>query len=335
MKLSFNQIKDITLGAVRITQEEDGFHFYRFTAEQEEIYKARSDKFYKKTFSTSGIQLSFKTDSSSLFIKTVVFPCGSRQYFAFDIFVNGVKIDTVNNFSGVVLPDDYTELTFPMGEFEKEIPLGIGEKEVCVYFPWSVTAVIRELALDENAAIQPIRPSKKMLCFGDSITQGYDALYPSNQYASQFAKLLGAEAYNKAIGGEIFCPELASARDDFEPDYITVAYGTNDWDLCTEEAFCNNCKGFFENLGTNYPNSRIYAITPIWRKDYEECISFGGFDRVAEIIENIAESYDNVIVIPGFHLVGHDERLFGDLCLHPNDAGFAQYFRNLAKAIEV
>ena len=70
---------------------------------------------------------------------------------------------------------------------------------------------------------------KRILCFGDSISQGYDALYPSNQYTPQLAKLLDAEEYNKAIGGEIFRPELALARDDFEPEYITVAYGTNDW----------------------------------------------------------------------------------------------------------
>ena len=27
----------------------------------------------------------------------------------------------------------------------------------------------------------------KLLCFGDSITQGYDALHPSNRYAAQLA----------------------------------------------------------------------------------------------------------------------------------------------------
>ena len=69
MKLDLSQIKSVALGSVRVTQEEDGFHFYRFTQAQEALYKDRSDDFYMKSFATSGVQLRFNTNSEKLFMK--------------------------------------------------------------------------------------------------------------------------------------------------------------------------------------------------------------------------------------------------------------------------
>ena len=43
--------------------------------------------------------------------------------------------------------------------------------------------------------------------------------------------------------------------------------------------------------------------------------------------------WDHLFIISGFDLVGHDRKLFADLRLHPNDAGFNQYFDNLSKKI--
>ena len=47
MKLNFSQIKDVTLGAVRMEEMEDGIHFLRFTAEQEALYKERKESLRK------------------------------------------------------------------------------------------------------------------------------------------------------------------------------------------------------------------------------------------------------------------------------------------------
>ena len=300
MNLNLSQIREITLGAVRIEEINNSIHFYRFTKQQEELYKKRSDDFYMKSFATSGVKLRFRTNSQTLFLRTEITRGSSRTYFAFDVFVNGVKIDTLNNFSDIDMPQNYTTLKLPHGEFSKEFNLGVGDKEVCIYFPWSVNAVVKELALDDDSFIKPIKPYKRMLCFGDSITQGYDALCPCNKYISKLADMLNAEEYNKAIGGEIFFPELAATREDFKPDYITVAYGSNDWNRCNEEEFICNCKEFFYNLNNSYPNSKIFAITPIWRKDMDESRVFGEFKNVAEDIQNQVAEFDNVSVIQGF-----------------------------------
>lgn len=335
MNLNLSQIRDITTGAVRIEEIDNGIHFYRFTQQQEKLYKNRSDDFYKKTFATSGVQMRFQTNSQTLFLRTEITSGSSRTYFAFNVFVNGVKIDALDNFSDIDISKNYTTLKLPHGEFSKKFNLGVGDKEVCIYFPWSVGAVVKELTLDDDSFIKSRKPSKKMLCFGDSITQGYDALHPCNKYISKLADMLNAEEYNKAIGGEIFFPELAATREDFEPDYITVAYGTNDWNRCTEKEFIHNCKEFLYNLNTNYPNSKIFVITPIWRKEMNEIRQFGEFKNIEKIIKNQVEEFENISVVQGFEFVPQNENLFADLRLHPNDNGFEYYFENLAKQLKI
>jgi len=331
MKLSISQIKDITTGAIRVTQEEDGFHFYHFTDPQAAILKERKEDFYRKAFCTSGVQFRFITDSRSLSLRVHTSRGTVREYFAFEVFANGQRLGTIDNFRNTELPQDYTVVSLPMGEFSESFDLGEGVKEVRVLFPWSVMAVVQSLTLDDGAFVEPVKAQPRLLCFGDSITQGYDALYPSHKYISQLADFLNAEEINKAIGGEIFCPELAAEKDAFVPDYITVAYGTNDFSKCTKEEFLHNCRGFYENLRRSYPDTRIFAITPIWRKDYADIKEFGAFHEVEEIIKVIAGELESITVLSGFDLVEHDERLYADLRLHPNDEGFCQYFEGLSK----
>ncbi|MBR5323013.1 MAG: SGNH/GDSL hydrolase family protein [Clostridia bacterium] len=334
MKLDLAQIKSVTLGAVRIEQTEQGVFFYRFTKEQEELYKVRNKAYYARSFATSGVKLRFCTDSETLFLDADVIAAGGRTYFSFDVLVNGKMIGALDNYTGKELPVPYTEAVLERGEVSGKFNLGAGKKEVCIYLPWSNQIALKSVELDDNSFVEPVKFSKKILCFGDSITQGYDALCSSNKYITKFAEMLDAEEYNKAIGGEVFFPELAASKEDFEPDYITVAYGTNDWGMGKKEVFEVRCKAFFENLTNNYPNAKIIAITPIWRKEMYEVKRFGDFMSVAEIIEAQVKGFKNVSVVKGFGFVPKEESYYADLRLHPNDKGFAEYFESLAKSVK-
>ena len=334
MKLTLNDIKSITNGAVRVTEENGCFEFYRFTEEQEKMYETRSADFWRKTFSTSGITLRFATDSKTLKLDVCTEKSSSRLYYAFDLAVNGKVIDSLKNYDESDLQKNYTTTPCLLGDASKTFELGDGDKEITLYFPWSVRVKVKEISLD-GGYIKPVKHSKKLLAFGDSITHGYDALHPSNKYITRIADVLGADEYNKAIGGEVFVPELAELRDDFTPNYITVAYGTNDWSLKSQEEFTEKCEEFYTTLSKQYPDSRIFAITPIWRKDYTNPEKRFPFGCVAEHIEEICSKLDNVTVISGFDLVPEDENLFADLRLHPNDDGFEYYFANLIRKLKV
>lgn len=320
MKLSFEQIAAITQGAVKVDRNGDLIQFHRFTEEQEKGYDG--SEYHPKQYATAGVRLNFKTDSENLFLKVHTAKGSSRKFFAHDVLVDGKLIGSLKN-----------ETEEIAGRFEGTFALGEGVKEVCIHLPWSVCAMLEELSLDDGSFIEPVKRTKKIITFGDSITQGYDAVNPSNRYAANLADALEAEEICKAIGGEEFCPWLAEMKDEIEPDYISVAYGTNHWHRANPEELRNICEKFFDKLVANYPNAKIFAITPIWRKDRTDVTKFEYFEQIGEIICDVVKKYDHVECISGRNFVPEDEKYFSDLYLHPNDEGFAYYFEGIRKAL--
>lgn len=329
MKLSFEEIKSIALGAVECEMVNGAVRLHRFTKEQRDFYNGKH-----VPYCTSGIKLWFETDSKNL--KITVNPYKeytSRKYFSVDILVNGQPVGHIDNFSDMELPQNYVGITPEIERASGEFALGEGIKSVCVYMPWSVAMEIEEFSLDDGATLKPIKPSKKLIAYGDSITQGYDALRSYNKYVTRLAEALDAEEINKAVGGEVFRTELAKLKDDFNPDYITVAYGTNDLSMRQRDDFEKDCRGFYEAISKNYPDSKIFAITPTWRY-YTEPQPLGNIGNVSDFIKEVAEPLPNVTVIDGYDLIPHDRNLYADLRIHPTDQGFEYYFKNLYAKIK-
>ena len=81
MKLSFEQIQAIAKGAVRVVEKPEGILFYRFTKEQENLYRMTDEGFYQRTFSTAGVRLEFMTDSDMLFMKFMTKSSTADSFF--------------------------------------------------------------------------------------------------------------------------------------------------------------------------------------------------------------------------------------------------------------
>ncbi len=331
MVLTYEQIKKITFGCAKIKEENGKFRFYRFNDEELNYY--RGTQFETKSNSTSGISLEFKTDAEAIRLNVNALPGSSRTYFAVDVIVNGELIGGIRNFDENVMIGEYTSKVFEKTEFDQTVSLGKGEKSVRVLLPWSASLEISMISLEGATFVEPLKKSKKMLIYGDSITQGYDSTLPSRSYASQLAYALDADARNKAIGGEVFCPELSKIKNDIEPDYISVAYGTNDWSKVQREKIDTNAKQFYLNLRENYPDAKIFAITPVWRKDYQREDRYD-FMQISRIINESVKDIPNVVVIEGFDFVPHGEEYYADLRLHPNDDGFKHYADNLIREVK-
>lgn len=334
MRLSFEQIKAISTGAVRFEEGAEGVSLYRFTEEQEKLFEETNIDFYTRTQSSAGIKLVFQTNSKKLFIRTKIVPGCCRKYFSIDVFVNGEPIGYLDNFSDTENLDEYIKTQLLHSKFEKTFELGDGIKVVHVYLPWAMQAVLQEISIDDNAFVEPLKEEKTLLAFGDSITQGYDAFRSSNRYVAKLAAFLGADEVNKGIGGLWFFPPLAEKKDDLNPDYITVAYGSNDWSKKGRDILKVNSKRFFEALSKHYPKAKIFAITPIWRADRDEEREFGSFDDVEKDIREAVEGINNVVVIRGYEFVPQDTSYYADQRLHPNDEGFEYYFKNLSAEIK-
>ena len=331
MKLSLEQIKNIAFGAAYVEQIDEEIVLHRFTKEQEELYRAVDSGFYNKSFANSCITLEFKTNSTSLFLKSHIKPRSSRTFFSHDIFVD-------NTLCGVLRGKFENNEDLSAGKVvESEFSLGEKgiEKNVRIHLPWSCSSDIIELSLDDGATLIPVKKSCKMILFGDSITQGYDADYTSNSYASRVMLNFNAEVRNKGIGGEIFRPELARLADaEFEPNIITVAYGTNDWATeVARDTFVGRINEFFDELTRNYPNAKIFIISPIWRADWMDNHSFGDFSDIRKELQKIANKHQSIRLIDGFNFVPQDRELFSDKYLHPNDEGFKYYAKSLANEL--
>ena len=334
MELTFEQIKSITCGAVSVEETEAGIRFYRFTKDQLAIYPKRREALVLKSLASSGVKFCFETDSETLFVKGIFEHASARSYFSLDVKVNGEVVDSLDNFSDVEIPPIYVDIQFPMGRYEKLFQLGKGMKKVTVYLPWNKIVTLESLCLDDGSVIKPVKFSKKLLAYGDSITQGFDAMRNYNRQIARLSEALDAEEFSRAVGAERYDPELAALRDDFDPDYIVVGYGTNDFSGLTPEEFNSNCSGFYRELEKHYPNARIFAITPIWRADMENPRAFSSFFDIEKGIRNATKNMKNVTVIDGMTLVPHDPKFYADGRLHPNDAGFEHYYRNLWKAVK-
>lgn len=324
MLLNFEQIRSITTGAVSIEQEENGIAFYRFNREQRTFSQPRVRFMAEKMFSTAGIQFSFRTDSSTFYLRTTVSRGSASNHFSFDLFVNGQYMDSLENFSDSEL-----------GTYEKTFSLGDGEKTVCLYFPWSVAVVVEALSLEDGASLTPMVPTKKLLIYGDSITHGNTVRYTCNHYIPRLARAMDVQVRNKAIAGTTSFPELVRTESPYEPDYVLVAYGSNDWDRHEEAFFVEKYREMLQLIGENYPKAQVFAISPIWRGDQEtRQRKMGPLSAIERNILAIAKDFPNVTVIPGIDLVPHDLQYYADAGLHPNDTGYEFYFRNLWNKIK-
>lgn len=332
MTLNLEQIKSVTQGAEVIEQENGIVKFYRFTKDEQAIYA--KTVFYQKTFATAGVQMEFETDGKVLAFSVITQSATSRTFFSADVFVDEKPVAHCANFTTKEIQGDYTGKLFPLGECTFNVDLGEGNKRIKIIFPWSVCMHLKEMNLKHASYILPIKKSKTMFVYGDSITNGYDAKYTSNAYVTQVASAFDLEIYNKAIGGEVFFPALSKAKSNRSPDYVLVSYGSNDWAFSVQEDFVFRCKEFFKNLTENYPNALIFVIAPIWRADFQSERKFGAFYDVEKRLREICGQYENVKLISGWAFVPQDINLFSDLRLHPNDDGFQYYAENLIKEMK-
>ena len=321
MTADISLIRQIVSGAADVRFEAGKIEFYRMTAAQMSAYKNNAD-FFTKARASSGIKFDFITDAGSIALRGTFSSGSSRTYAFFDVKINGI-------------------LKFHEGQadirstpaFDITLELDGRENHVEIYFPCLVQTTLEKFELQNHTKVLPVEKKRKILCFGDSITQGYDAVYPTSAYPNQLADELDAVVCNRAIGGEFFNPDLLTEKDPFSPDLITVAYGTNDWSRKTRQELQDNAAEFFKRLTSLYPQTPIFALLPIWRKDNDRVTDAGTFEEATEIIRKICSSHPSVRIIEGIPLVPHLASCFYDGYLHPNDFGFQFMGRNLLKQI--
>lgn len=327
MKLTLDQLRSVTFGTARVSEENGVVRFFRFTNAQSNAYLAAgNDYFYTKSFAAAGVRFAFFSNTSRLSFSYTAYKGASRPWFGFDIYADNRMV---------------AHREYALGEepasFRTEAELPAGEKKIEVYLPFSARIDLSDFSIDDGATLTPAPRSRTMYAFGDSITHGYDSHYPSLSYVNRLAFLLDADPVNKGIGGDVFFPDLLDEGGDAydAPDDITVAYGTNDWSGQSRERTEVACRAFYQKLSLRYPSSRIFAVTPVWRGDGETRVTrFGGPLRgMDRLIADCVADLPNVSLVSGEFLIPHAPEFFIPDRLHPNELGFLLYAANLREEI--
>ncbi len=292
----------------------------RFSEKQMQLY-AQHTRYSVRSVSSAGIQCKCTTDAAALTLDANVFPGSSIDLYGFDLYVDGrLYAHTEGKIS------EKSAVTW-------SVQLPAGKKKLELYLPCLAGTCLKSLTFHDTDCTEPaVCYAERMLCMGDSITQGYTAHYPSLTYPAALARKTKSELVNQGIGGETFHPDLLDSPLPYLPTCIMIAYGTNDWKRKTLDALMNDVHSFLSKTATLWPAVPVKVMTPIWRADCEEAALNGlTFDEMRQLIATAAASYPNMTTISGEDLFVADESLMADGRVHPNDTGFELIAKNLER----
>lgn len=315
MKLSLEQIKKITVGALSIWEENQAFRFAKCTPKQISAWHQIDEYLGERAkITTPGIRLDFHTNS-----RTFAFtPQVAANY---EIYIDNVLM-----------------YAFFKSDFEtietKKIELDGEEHRITLYLPGHDAGILQTVEIDDDATLLPHKYDCKILFIGDSITKGWDSTWDSLSFANHVSRFFNAESIVQGIGRTVYHSTTFDDAIDFDPDIIIVAYGTNDWQVFpTVEEGRKHCKAFLDQLVTKYGDKKLFGISPIWRADESEIRKMGTFTEcIAYIKEEI--SAHNMVLIDGYKLTPHLPEFYSDAYLHPDTKGFGIYALNLITELQ-
>lgn len=312
MILRFEEIKKITVGAPYMENTDEGMRFYKYNPNLFSVWTNHRKVFGQRVRSTTGIRLDFHTNSRRMDLEIA-------ERSRFEIYIDGLFRYSMRDTEKLSV-DIYTSLDQPLDDVR-----------ITIYFPSHDEGIIKSLELDDGAYVKPHKFDKKILFMGDSITQGWASEFDSLSYANRLSRYFNADSVIQGVGGACFYDDCLE-KLPFEPDWVIVAYGTNDFKTYNSlEDFNIHLRAYMSKLSVLYGDKKVFVISPIWREDrtpkdrltFEEC-------RHAII----SEAQENGFIhLDGSCLVPHDLSFYTD-GLHPNDTGFYVYANNLIKALD-
>ncbi len=294
----------------------------RFTDKQLETYKKINEETtYKRAKCLAGVKMEFLTEAKKLSFDFVC-DCFCRDWLGFDVYENGILKKV-----------DFREGTCEGGHFEYDVE-NEGKVKIEIYFMFSANLLFKNLSLGE---IEYAEDEKiNYLALGDSITQGMCTTSASMSYPSILSRMYDLNVLNHGVGGYWYDKKSLDKDLPFEPDIITVAYGTNDSAMTYRsgaDVFLvkEKAEEYLKEVMTIYPEADIKVIIPIWMGTEDEALK-KHISLVRDALIDLCCEL-GLYYIDGLKLVPHDAHYYYDRpAVHPNDAGFLHYAMNLDSA---
>ena len=320
MQLTNEQIRSVTLGATEI-EFEDGFAFFH-RMHRAQAQRISAPGFEKIGDASAGVRLDFYTDSEYFGFSYAIEVATAVNFYNFTLYIDGKEYALIG---------ENPEKNY-CGEYQTRLPQG--KKRVTLFFPYTVTAKLKNITLSDGASISPFVPKRRFVFHGDSITFGHNAQSPANSYANQIAYAFDAEIFNFAVGGAKFDVSMIDETSNYNADAVFVAFGTNDWGRPSMQEFSVHCEAFFQKLALLHKDVPVFVILPIWRFDCATKRPVGSFQDVKDEISRIAKEVVHAQILDLADDIPQDLSLFTD-GLHPNDAGFAYYTKGVLNKIKL
>lgn len=317
MKLTEKTLLKLTSGVINYSKESGYITLHRYGKKQiEYMAKPEFDHGWRNWAKfTGGIKLEFKTDSENISFDYVS-SCQHERANTVDIYIEKTlhrvyKIE--NKLKGSV------HFTLPKGE-----------KLVTIYFPNESIFKIKNFVIDGGyRAIKDTRP--KMLIIGDSITQGAGPEIASLSYVNILSREYKYNILDQGIGGYRFEAKDLMKINEFEPERIMIALGTNFYDAdmiqrCGYD-YEKAVTEFFERLNQLYPNTKKLVMTPLYRTRE---LDIDRLNWCRGIIKRESLRYPNTVVVDGETLMPNDPVTLSD-GVHPSTYGSIMIAKNLMK----
>lgn len=163
--------------------------------------------------------------------------------------------------------------------------LGAEPKSIALWLPHNESTEL--VALRADASITPVTPDgseRTWLHYGSSISQGSNALEPTNTWAAVAALSAGVELTNLGFGGGAMLDGLvARAIRDTPANAISLKVGINivNSDAMRLRAFTPAVHTFLDTIRDGHPNTPILVVSPLFCGIHEESPGPGAFDVAA------------------------------------------------------
>ncbi len=318
MKFSANSLKKLIKGACYFEINRGYLTAYKYCKKQLDLMNQEGydEVWRERGIFTAGIRLELKTNSDfiSFDYKTYKGACLWDRSNSVDIWVDGVM------FSVLHLKDAKGNVL---------VKLPCGEKKVSIYLPNDCQFSIKNFTIDGSYKTVKDK-GQHVLVIGDSITQGYGAMFSSGSYFNELQRKTGYNMLNQGIGGYRCEPKDLMYVDGFEPDKIITFLGTN-WYNVQSYDYENATIEFYKKLAQMYQDKQILAVSPLWRGD--DGLDTERFSWCVEIVKRECKKYANITLVDGYTLVPNVEDCYCDK-IHPNEYGCLLLAENLYKEMK-
>lgn len=324
MKICHDDLQPLVHGALKTSETPAGWiHFDRLPDPLLPVY-AENPGAMTRLLSPAGVRLRFRSNTQSIRL--------TLRYFTFarPCFQGALAID-----QGVPQPFGPEEAC-ERWEGELIHSPDSEDHDFELWMPHLCHTEIESFVIDDGATLCPLRPpSRRWLAYGDSITQGMTVANPAESLMGIATRELEADILNLGVGGGKVVQKMKDTIPDWEYDFVSIAYGTNDFNHGTPvPTYEANLRALVEALHRKHPTKPIIVISVIpWAGRTEPNRNGDLLSAFRESAERVADECEGAWMISGPGLIDNNADLFVDN-VHPNEAGMKMYGLKFAAAIK-